>query len=65
MKTTKTKRQRLKADPANMSLETNPVLKGGMPQALGMRVTSLTRKKVTGEMHITPLHCNWNGRVNG
>jgi 1,4-dihydroxy-2-naphthoyl-CoA hydrolase len=65
MKTTKTKKQRLKADPANMSLETNPVLKGGMPQALGMRVTSLTRKKVTGEMHITPLHCNWNGRVNG
>ncbi|MDB5927693.1 MAG: PaaI family thioesterase [Betaproteobacteria bacterium] len=65
MKTTKTKKQRLKADPANLSLETNPVLKGGMPQALGMRVTSLTRKKVTGEMHITRLHCNWNGRVNG
>src|ERR1700687_3761969 len=64
MKTTKTPKQRPKADPANRSLETNPVLKGGMPQALGMRVTSLTRKKVTGEMHITPLHCNWNGRVN-
>src|SRR4051812_49454133 len=64
MKTNK-KRKRLEADPANVSLETNPVLKGGMPQALGMRVTSLTRRKVTGEMHITPMHCNLNGRVNG
>ena len=54
-----------KPDPANVLLETNPVMKGGMPRALGMRVTSLTRKKVTGEMHITPLHCNLNGRVNG
>jgi 1,4-dihydroxy-2-naphthoyl-CoA hydrolase len=54
-----------KLDPANLSIESNPVLKGGMPQGLGMRVTSLTRKKVVGEMHITPLHCNHNGRVNG
>jgi len=42
-----------------------PVLKGGMPQALGVRVTSLTRKKVIGEMPITSMHLNLNGRVNG
>lgn len=42
-----------------------PVLKGGMPQALGVRVTSLGRKKVKGEMAIKPIHLNLNGRVNG
>jgi len=49
----------------NVSIETNPVMKGGMPQALGMRVTSLSKKKVVGEMAITPMHLNLNGRVNG
>ena len=65
MPKTKSSKQPLKADPANLSLDANPVLKGGMPQALGIRVTSLARRKVVGEMHITPLHCNLNGRVNG
>jgi uncharacterized protein (TIGR00369 family) len=58
-------KQRIVPDPGNISPETTPVLKGGMPQALGIRVTSLTRKKVMGEMPVTPLHCNLNGRVNG
>jgi 1,4-dihydroxy-2-naphthoyl-CoA hydrolase len=61
----KTAGKRLKPAAENVSLETNPVLKGGMPQALGIRATSLTRKKVTGEMTITPMHLNANGRVNG
>jgi 1,4-dihydroxy-2-naphthoyl-CoA hydrolase len=65
IKRNKAAKKPLNPDPANLALEQNPVLKGGMPQALGMRVTSLTRKKVVGEMHITPLHCNLNGRVNG
>ena len=60
-----TKKKPLKPDPKNLSLEHNTVLKGGMPKALGMRVTSLTRKKVVGEMTITPMHLNLNGRVNG
>ena len=59
------RRTSIKADPANLSIESNPVLRGGMPQALGIRVTSLTRRKVIGEMHITSMHCNLNGRVNG
>ncbi len=53
------------ADPQNLSVGTNPVLKGGMPKALGIRVTSLSPKKVTAEMPITPMHLNANGRVNG
>jgi 1,4-dihydroxy-2-naphthoyl-CoA hydrolase len=57
--------KRLKPAAENASTETNPVLKGGMPQALGIRVTSLMRRKVIGEMAITPMHLNVNGRVNG
>lgn len=49
----------------NLSPESTPVLQGGMPQALGVRVTSLTKKKVFGEMAIKPMHLNLNGRVNG
>src|SRR5215207_11605091 len=54
-----------KTNSENLNANTTPVMRGGMPQALGMRVTSLTRKKVMGEMAITPLHLNLNGRVNG
>ncbi len=36
-----------------------------MPQALGIRVTSLSPRKVTAEMPVTPMHLNMNGRVNG
>ena len=36
-----------------------------MPTALGVRIISITRKKVVGEMPITPMHLNLNGRVNG
>lgn len=65
-KTTKTKRAKQpKIDSANVLAESTRVLNGGMPQALGMRVTSLTRKKVVGEMPIKPIHMNLNGRVNG
>ena len=61
----KTKTKRAKPDPANLSLETAPALQGGMPKALGIRVTSLSRRKVTAKMPITPMHMNRNGRVNG
>lgn len=60
-----TKRGVANIERANLSAKMTPVLKGGMPQALGVRVTSLTRKKVIGEMAIKPLHMNLNGRVNG
>lgn len=50
---------------ANLSVKTTPVLRGGMPRALGVRVVSLGRKKVVAEMRIKPMHFNVNGRVNG
>jgi uncharacterized protein (TIGR00369 family) len=66
MKTkTTAKKKKLKPDPANLSPEATPVLQGGMPKALGVRVISLTKKKVIGEMAIKPMHMNRNGRVNG
>jgi 1,4-dihydroxy-2-naphthoyl-CoA hydrolase len=61
----KSPRRREKPDPAMLLPENAPALQGGMPKALGVRVTSLTRKKITAEMPITPLHMNSNGRVNG
>ena len=57
--------KRVKADPANLKPEQTPVMQGGMPKALGIRITSLTRRKVTAEMPIKPIHMNANGRVNG
>jgi 1,4-dihydroxy-2-naphthoyl-CoA hydrolase len=46
-------------------LDDNRVFKGGMPITLGMRLVSVTKKKVVAEMPVKPMHCNWNGRVNG
>ncbi len=43
----------------------NRVFKGGMPTTLGMRLVSVTRKKVVAEMPVKDMHRNWNGRVNG
>ena len=65
MKKTKTSRNARKPDPAHLDPETTPVFKGGMPKALGIRVISLTPRKVVAEMKITPMHMNVNGRVNG
>ena len=41
------------------------VFQCGTPQALGVRLGSLTKKKVTGEMRIGKAHINRSGRVNG
>jgi uncharacterized protein (TIGR00369 family) len=41
------------------------VMKGGMPRTLGVRVISVTQKKVVGEMKIKPMHQNYRGNVNG
>ena len=59
------KTKKLKPAPANANPEDTTVMKGGMPRTLGMRVVSLTRKKVIGEMAISDMHLNLNGRVNG
>lgn len=43
----------------------SPVLAGGMPRLLGVRITALTRKRVRAEMRVKPRHLNRSGRVNG
>ena len=41
------------------------VLKSGMPRSLGVRLVSLTKKKVVAEMRVKRMHINRAGRVNG
>ena len=36
----------------------------GMPRALGMRIVSITKKRVLAEMRIKPIHINRSNRVN-
>ena len=43
----------------------NRVFIGGIPTTLGMRLVSLSKKKVVAEMPVSDQHRNWNGRVNG
>lgn len=37
----------------------------GVPRALGVRIVSITRKRVIAEMRVKRLHINRSGRVNG
>ena len=57
--------KRARRAPSNLRPEDTTVMQGGMPKALGIRITSLTRRKVTAEMPVKALHMNVNGRVNG
>lgn len=41
------------------------VFTGGMPRTLGMRLISISRKRVVSEMPIGPMHMNPGGNVNG
>jgi 1,4-dihydroxy-2-naphthoyl-CoA hydrolase len=41
------------------------VLNGGMARTLGVRLLTVTRKRVTAEMPISAKHMNRSGRVNG
>ena len=43
----------------------SPVMLGGMPRALGVRLISVSRKKIVGELPITSMHLNKGGNVNG
>ena len=54
-----------RASKAARTATISPVMKGGMPRALGVRILSLTRKKVIGELPIKPMHLNETGKVNG
>jgi uncharacterized protein (TIGR00369 family) len=41
------------------------VLRGGMAKNLGVRLLTVSRKKVTAEMPVARKHLNRSGRVNG
>ena len=41
------------------------VFNGGMARSLGVRLVSVTKKRVTAEMAIEPNHLNRSGRVSG
>ncbi len=41
------------------------VMKNGVARTLGMRIVSITKKKVVAEMPVDERHMNRNGRVNG
>jgi uncharacterized protein (TIGR00369 family) len=41
------------------------VLLSGVPRALGVRIVSITRKRVVAEMRVKRMHINRSGRVNG
>ena len=43
----------------------SPVLAGGMARTLGIKLVSLSRKRVRAEMRVKPMHVNRSGRVNG
>ena len=43
----------------------SPVLEVGLPKALGIKLLTLTKKKITAEMAITDMHRNRTGRVAG
>lgn len=48
-----------------VKLPHSPVMDAGLPKYLGMKLTGLTKKKVTGEMPISEMHLNRTGRVAG
>ena len=41
------------------------VMQNGVARTLGMRIVSMTKKKIVAEMPIDDRHMNRNGRVNG
>ena len=41
------------------------VMQNGVARTLGMRIVSVTKKKVVAEMPVDERHMNRNGRVNG
>lgn len=53
------------SDQIGDGMHNNRVFRGGMPTALGMRLISISKKKIVAEMPVMPMHLNWNGRVNG
>lgn len=64
---TKTAKRAARKSPARRTAARprSPVLEVGLPKALGIKLLTLTRKKLTAEMAISDMHLNRTGRVAG
>ena len=49
----------------SMAHDPHRVMKNGVARTLGMRILSMSKKKIVAEMPIDERHMNRNGRVNG
>ncbi len=55
----------IKGKPTRKAAAKPPMVFGGTPRALGVRIVSVTPRKVRAEMQIGEIHMNRTGRVNG
>ena len=59
------KKKAIKKSAASAVHDPHRVMQNGVARTLGMRILSVTKKKVVGEMPVDERHMNRNGRVNG
>ncbi len=59
------KKKTVRKSPAHLPHDPHRVMKNGVARTLGMRIVSLSKKKIVAEMPIDERHMNRNGRVNG
>src|SRR3954468_16444283 len=61
----KTKKKAVKRSSAPAPHDPHRVMQNGVARTLGMRIVSMSKKKIVAEMPIDERHMNRNGRVNG
>ena len=59
------KKRTVKKSAAPAVHDPHRVMQNGVARTLGMRIVSMTKKKVVAEMPVDQRHMNRNGRVNG
>ena len=59
------KKKRQKDGMVSRVRDARTLFRQGVARFLGMRVVSLTPRKVVARMHVRPVHLNRTGRVNG
>ena len=62
---TTAKKKTVKKSAASAVHDPHRVMQNGVARTLGMRIVSMTKKKVVAEMPVDQRHMNRNGRVNG
>ena len=59
------KKKAVKKSPTPAPHDPHRVMQNGVARTLGMRIVSMSKKKIVAEMPIDERHMNRNGRVNG